>query len=225
MSSTTFVIVTSTFDVFVICTENCTGPPGSLTDVGFADFWTSIEPLPTVCCAFVKTHLTVSPASSSKTRCPLAEVAARLLVVALDRRQEPTCVAALGRDVRARLEVRDDDLAAVADRAGGVTAEREAALRSVGARLLLDDDRAELGQLRVREGARDRLACLQIDRVRLALVVAGRGGQLPAFRRVLGDGVGAGLELVDDLLLAVGEIEGAVPERERGGSRVSPLGV
>jgi hypothetical protein len=42
--STTFVIVTLTFDVLVIVTVKLTGPPGSLTDVGSADFWTSMAP-------------------------------------------------------------------------------------------------------------------------------------------------------------------------------------
>ena len=88
-----------------------------------ADFWTSIEPLPTVCLAFVKTHFTVSPGVELERRRALSEIAAGLLVVALDRRQDPALGAALGRGVRARLEVRDDDLAAVADRAGGVTGE------------------------------------------------------------------------------------------------------
>src|SRR5207342_496889 len=61
---TTLVIATFTVEVFVIRTEKVTGPPGSFTEVGLADFCTSIDPRPTVCFAFAKTHLTVSPASS-----------------------------------------------------------------------------------------------------------------------------------------------------------------
>src|SRR3990170_3226679 len=63
LSSTTLVMWTSTSaDVLVIVTEYVTCPPGSLTEVGLADFDTLIEPWPSF--ALVKVHFTVSPASS-----------------------------------------------------------------------------------------------------------------------------------------------------------------
>ncbi len=64
LSSTTLSIVTSTSaDVFVIVTENVTGPPGSLIVVGFADFDTEIEPWPRGTSLFVTTHVAVPPSS------------------------------------------------------------------------------------------------------------------------------------------------------------------
>ena len=58
-------------------TEKATGPPGSSSVVGSADFWTSIAPCPLGRgLKFVKVHLTTSPASSLNVavRVPTAPV-------------------------------------------------------------------------------------------------------------------------------------------------------
>src|ERR671918_2098277 len=59
--STTFEIVTLTFDVLLIVTVKSTGPPGSFTEVGSADFWTSIAPWPTGTSLFVTVHVAEPP--------------------------------------------------------------------------------------------------------------------------------------------------------------------
>src|SRR3990172_1189757 len=66
LSSTMFWIATVTTDTFLIVTEKVTTPPGSLTEVGVALFWTSIAPRPrSGTSAFLNTQVTFSPADSS----------------------------------------------------------------------------------------------------------------------------------------------------------------
>src|SRR5262249_38899925 len=65
LSSTTLSIVTFTSaDVFVMVTENVTGPPGSLRTVGSADFETLIEPWPRGTSLFVTVQTAVPPSGS-----------------------------------------------------------------------------------------------------------------------------------------------------------------
>src|SRR3990172_8273757 len=65
LSSTTLSTVTTTSsEVLVMVTEKVTGPPGSLSVVGFADLETVMEPTPGF--AFVNVQRTVSPASTRK---------------------------------------------------------------------------------------------------------------------------------------------------------------
>src|SRR4051794_3030435 len=63
--------------------------------------------------------------------------------------------------VSTRLDVVHDDLAAIGDRPGRITCEREAARCGIRIRLLLDDD---LAALRVRESAGDYFASRKINR-------------------------------------------------------------
>jgi hypothetical protein len=58
------IVTFTSADVFVIVTENVTGPPGSFTLVGSADFETLIEPWPRGTSLFVTVQVAISPRPS-----------------------------------------------------------------------------------------------------------------------------------------------------------------